>query len=271
MKEKKKNQMIFGYKLNADKKYSKLLKKIIEISFLIIVLLALVLQIISVNLISNNMYYLMLTLAWLFIYILAKYIYINKFYFFPTIYFYVLAIFTFLANILGEIYNFYEVFPWWDNALHLVSGVLIGFVVIVIFDYYHTKLYIRKNLYKDALFTIVIASAASLSIAVVWELFEFSFDMYFNTNMQDGIMIDQLTSINDLSPYILKSGRFMDKALIDTMFDQFLAVCGATLSAIINYFIFERNRTNNFYQNHIELENLSKEELIDVIHNLNYK
>lgn len=265
------SEMIFGHRLNQDTKYSALLKRIIEGGFLITIAASIISILFSEELFSKNLLNFILTLVLLTIYIVTKRIYSNKFSYIPTIYYYGAMMFGFLAYVLGEVYNFYELFPWWDNLLHFSSGILIGFVVIIIVDYYQTKFYIRKNLWQDAVFTILIASAASISIAVFWEFFEYTWDFFFGGNMQDGFIWGANLTMAEVQSHILPSGRFMDKALQDTLFDQFLATCGAAISATINYYIFTWNKRNDLYENHVEFDKLSdlpKEELIRMIEEL---
>lgn len=265
------SEMIFGHRLNQDTKYSALLKRIIEGGFLITIAASIISILFSEELFSKNLLNFILTLVLLTIYIVTKRIYSNKFSYIPTIYYYGAMMFGFLAYVLGEVYNFYELFPWWDNLLHFSSGILIGFVVIIIVDYYQTKFYVRKNLWQDAVFTILIASAASISIAVFWEFFEYTWDFFFGGNMQDGFIWGANLTMAEVQSHILPSGRFMDKALQDTLFDQFLATCGAAISATINYYIFTWNKRNDLYENHVEFDKLSdlpKEELIRMIEEL---
>ncbi len=272
-KNKKMSETIFGHRLNQDTKYSALLKRIIEVGFIVTIIASILSIVFSEDLFSQNLLNFILTLVLLSIYVITKHIYSNRFSYIPTIYYYGAMMFGFLAYVLGEVYDFYELFPWWDNVLHFSSGVLIGFVVIIIVDYYQTKFYVRKNLWADAVFTIVLASAASISIAVFWEFFEYSFDFFMGGNMQDGFIWGSNLTLAEVQSHILPSGRFMDKALQDTLFDQFLATCGAVLSASINYFIFTWNRKNNVYDEHIEFEKLNelpKDELIRIIEELSH-
>lgn len=273
-KNKKMSETIFGHRLNQDTKYSALLKRIIEVGFIVTIIASILSIVFSEDLFSQNLLNFILTLVLLSIYVITKHIYSNRFSYIPTIYYYGAMMFGFLAYVLGEVYDFYELFPWWDNVLHFSSGVLIGFVVIIIVDYYQTKFYVRKNLWADAVFTIVLASAASISIAVFWEFFEYSFDFFMGGNMQDGFIWGSDLTLAEVQSHILPSGRFMDKALQDTLFDQFLATCGAVLSASINYFIFTWNRKNNVYDEHIEFEKLNelpKDELIRIIEELSHE
>ncbi|WOO87342.1 hypothetical protein RZE82_09525 [Mollicutes bacterium LVI A0039] len=264
-------ETIFGHRLNQDTKYSNLLKRIIEVGFIITIIASLVSIFFQKELFARNILNFILTLILLAIYVVTKHLYKKKFNHIPTIYYYGAMMFGFLSYVLGEVYDFYELFPWWDNVLHFSSGVLIGSAVIIVVDYYLSKLYIRKNIWQDAVFTIIIASAASISIAVFWEFFEYSYDFYFGGNMQDGFIWGPDLTLAEVQSHILPSGRFMDKALQDTLFDQFLATTGAILSATINYYIFAWNRKNKVYDEHIEFDKLAempKDDLVKIIKEL---
>lgn len=265
-------EMLFGHRLNEDTKVSSILRKLIFVGFGITIASSIIAMIINHTMFSKSLFNLFLAIFLLILFIFTEYIYKSKFSHIPTIYYYGAMFFAFLANVLGEIYNFYELFPWWDNALHFSSGILIGFAVIIIVDYYQTKLYIRRNLYQDAIFTIVIATAASISIAVFWEFFEFLVDYYLGGNMQDGFIWGANLTMTEVQSHILPSGRFLDKALMDTLFDQFLATIGAIISATLNLYIFNYNRKRDAYNEYSEmerLESLSKEDLIHIIEQLN--
>ena len=52
---------------------------------------------------------------------------------FPSMMESIIYIFTFAAEILGEINNFYEIIPFWDTMLHAINGFIcagLGFVMI---------------------------------------------------------------------------------------------------------------------------------------------
>ncbi len=265
-------EMLFGHKLHQDEKISSILRLLILIGFAITIGTTIISLFFHHSLVNKSLLNLLLAITLLAVFIFTEYIYKNKFSHIPTIYYYGAMFFAFLANVLGEIYNFYELFPWWDNALHFTSGILIGFTVIIIVDYYQSKLYIRRSLYKDAIFTIVIATAASISIAVFWEFFEFLVDYYLGGNMQDGFMWGSEVMMSEVTAHVLPSGRFLDKALVDTSFDQLLATLGAILSATINLYVFNYNRKRNAYKQYSnidDLQSLSKEDLINIIEQLN--
>ncbi len=116
------------------------------------------------------------------------------------------AVFVFATIFLGEAFDFYNRFWWWDIALHAGSAVgfgLIGFLfVFMLFE---------GDLYAAPAWAIAFMSFCfGLSIGAMWEIFEFAMDQIFGLNMQ-------------------KSG------LIDTMWELILDTLGAGLGATAGF------------------------------------
>ncbi len=107
---------------------------------------------------------------------------------------------------LGEVFDFYERFWWWDIAMHGGSAVgfgLIGFVLVFMM--------FQGDRFAAPHFAIAFfAFCFAVMIGVVWEVFEFSMDQLFGLNMQ-------------------KSG------LVDTMGDLIVDMIGAGLGAAAGY------------------------------------
>lgn len=117
-----------------------------------------------------------------------------------------IVIFVFATIFLGEAFDFYNRFWWWDIALHGGSAVgfgLIGFLfVFMLFE---------GNLYVAPAWAVGFMSFCfALTIGAVWEIFEFAMDQIFGLNMQ-------------------KSG------LIDTMWDLILDTIGAATGAFTGF------------------------------------
>lgn len=116
-------------------------------------------------------------------------------------------LFTGAALILGEAYDFYDRFWWWDIAMHGAGAVgvgLIGFVLI--FMMFQGDKYAAPP-YAVAFFAFCFA----LAVGAFWEIFEFTMDSLFGLNMQ-------------------KSG------LLDTMGDLIVDVIGALVGAGAGWF-----------------------------------
>ncbi len=124
----------------------------------------------------------------------------------PVRFFAGVVLFVFGTIYLGEAFDFYEKYWWWDVLLHGGSAMgfgLIGFIfVFILFE---------GDRYAAPPWALsFMAFAIAVSIGVMWEIFEFAMDQTFGLNMQ-------------------KSG------LIDTMWDLIVDVIGAFVGAWAGY------------------------------------
>lgn len=118
-----------------------------------------------------------------------------------------IALFLFGTLFLGEVFDFYEKYWWWDIGLHSGSAIgfgLIGFVLI--FMLFEGDRYAAPP-YAIALLSFCFA----LAMGGMWEVFEYLMDVTFGMNMQ-------------------KSG------LDDTMGDMMVNMAGASIGALGGYF-----------------------------------
>lgn len=107
---------------------------------------------------------------------------------------------------LGEVYDFYERFWWWDILLHGGSAVgfgLIGFVLVFM-------MFQGDRFAAPPAAIAFFAFCFALAIGAAWEVFEFTMDQLFGLKMQ-------------------KSG------LMDTMGDLIVDMFGAMLGAGAGY------------------------------------
>ncbi|MFN3188416.1 MAG: hypothetical protein ACK42D_02640 [Candidatus Paceibacteria bacterium] len=109
--------------------------------------------------------------------------------------------------ILGELADFYDMFWWWDLALHTVAGVgitLIGFISLL-------AIFRQSDLRAAPFFTAALAVSISLAAAVVWEIYEFLIDTFFPT------------------------GSLMQPSNHDTMTDLIVATLGSLVVGLSGY------------------------------------
>lgn len=124
----------------------------------------------------------------------------------PPTFIAVVVIFVVATLFLGEVFDFYERFWWWDIAMHGTSAVafgLIGFVLV--FMMFQGDRFAAPHLQLSFL-----AFCFAMTIGTVWEIFEFAMDQIFGFNMQ-------------------KSG------LQDTMGDLIINTVGALIGATAGY------------------------------------
>lgn len=81
---------------------------------------------------------------------------------------------------LGEVFDFYERFWWWDIAMHASSAVgfgLVGFVLVFI-------MFQGDRFAAPPIAMAFFAFCFAMTIGAVWEIFEFGMDQMFGMNMQ---------------------------------------------------------------------------------------
>jgi len=166
-------------------------------------------------------------------------------------------LFIFSAEILGEIQNFYGVFPHWDTILHTINGFLsaaIGFSLVDILNN-STKITFKLSPF----FVVVVAFCFSMTVGVCWEIFEFSGDQFLNMDMQKDRIINKISSVelnkekknipiiidninkidihysdNSKNKTITVKG-YIDIGIIDTMKDLIVNLIGALIFSIYGY------------------------------------
>ena len=173
----------------------------------------------------------------------------------------IILLFIFSAEILGEIQEYYLLFPFWDTMLHTINGFLaaaVGFSMVLLLND-------NENLTFDLspFFLALVAFCFSMTIGVLWEFFEFGMDWVFGLDMQKDtivhdistVMLDptggnKITAIRGITDVIVVAGGkeiplglggYLDIGLLDTMKDLFVNFIGAFVFSIIGYF-YVKNR-----------------------------
>jgi len=164
----------------------------------------------------------------------------------------IILCFIFAAEILGEVNAFYVLIPGWDAMLHTINGFLaaaVGFSMVMILND-------NKKLTFDLspFFLAMVAFCFSMTIGVLWEIFEFFMDMVFHFDMQKdvvvhgiySVMLDPTNSNTVISmPGIrevtvngqdLGLGGYLDIGIIDTMKDLIVNFIGAAVFSAIGFF-----------------------------------
>lgn len=114
-----------------------------------------------------------------------------------------IALFVLATLYLGEVYDFYDRFWWWDLALHFGSAMgfgILGFLLIFML--------FQGDRYAAPPWAVgVLSFCLAMTAGVLWEIFEYAMDTLFGFNM-------------------MKSG------LPDTMGDFIVNTLGAALAAL---------------------------------------
>jgi uncharacterized membrane protein YjdF len=125
----------------------------------------------------------------------------------PASFFGGIVLFTFATIFLGEAFDFYNRFWWWDVALH--SGAAMGFGLLGVL--FVLMLFEGDRYAAPPWAMAFFAFCFAMTIGALWEIFEFAMDVNFGLNMQ-------------------KSG------LTDTMWDLIVDAGGAALGALAGFF-----------------------------------
>ena len=174
----------------------------------------------------------------------------------------IILIFIFCAEILGELGSYYTRVPMWDTVLHTVNGFLCAAVGFSLVDLINRNERFKFQL--SPLFLAIVAFCFSMTIGVLWEMFEFSADMLLKTDMQKDFVVHTISSvtldpnnannaviisgINDVSVNgkSLGLGGYLDIGLIDTMKDLIVNFVGAAVFSIIGFFYIKSRGKNKF-------------------------
>lgn len=129
-------------------------------------------------------------------------------------------VFLYGAIFLGEIQNFYNIIPFWDDILHGFSSLmtgLFGFMSVEILNRVS-----KKKIQLSPFFIALFAFCFSVTIGAVWEIYEFLADGILGLNMQK---------------FITETGLVLKghEAISDTMKDIIVDCIGALTATVIGY------------------------------------
>lgn len=170
--------------------------------------------------------------------------------------------FIFAAEILGEIASYYIRYPFWDSALHTTTGFLAAAVGFSLVDILNSNERIKFDV--SPLFMAVVAFCFSMTIAVIWEFFEFAMDYFVGTDMQKDTVIhtintvaldatrsNKVVSIKNIGSVVVNGedlglGGYLDIGLYDTIKDMAVNFVGALVFSIIGFFYVKNKGKGNF-------------------------
>lgn len=134
----------------------------------------------------------------------------------------IILMFVAAAVLLGEALDMYDKLWWWDDMLHGLSGLIFGLVGLFIMFALNQRTDIRVNAAFVAVFVICFA----LAMGVLWEIYEFALDVFFQTTMQQWNMGSQA---------IVMGKEYQGMGLRDTMSDLILATIGALVAGAVSF------------------------------------
>ena len=168
-------------------------------------------------------------------------------------------LFVFCAGVLGEIGDFYERFPAWDSILHAANGFLFAGFGFCLFSLFEKKRKVRTL--PSPAYQSFTAFCFSMTVGVLWEIFEFCADFFLHTDMQKDSFRTEIHSVllpaekgmfhaenltkveiwtADGAGFVLPA--YLDVGLADTMKDLAVNLWGALAFCLIGYFYLKRRR-----------------------------
>jgi hypothetical protein len=139
----------------------------------------------------------------------------------------------FLSARLGLYYHLF----WWDDFLHTLSGVIIGFLGFIVMY----KINEKYSMDISPLLVAVFAFTFAVTMGVLWEIFEFSMDIMFGTDMQKW----------NLPTTVWILGRsYQGSGLRDTMSDLIVDSLGALITSVICYFLYKNEKKKTLAMMH---------------------
>ncbi len=168
----------------------------------------------------------------------------------------IILLFIFSAEILGEIQEYYLIFPFWDTMLHTINGFLMAAIGIAMVDILNRSRRFKVRL--SPVFVAVVAFCFSMTIGVLWEFFEYGMDTFFNMDMQKDTWVSVVNTVS-LNPEgknspvsipiesVVVNGQewpgYLDIGIHDTMKDLFVNFIGAVVFSLIGMiYIMGRGR-----------------------------
>lgn len=166
------------------------------------------------------------------------------------------ALVLFLASgglIVGPSYNFYINVPYYDDLLHITSGLI--FAVI---GYAISNRMLSGKVESPFWYNVAFGLFFSLSVAVIWEMIEWIGTTAFHLDMQEDLIVDNFHSyllagtheyvvdIDNIVKTVIYYGDnqtlvidgYLDLGLFDTLNDMLCCIIGA----VVFFAIFTINK-----------------------------
>lgn len=99
--------------------------------------------------------------------------------------------FLFLSMFSGEVLGMYSRFYPWDDIMHFISGLFVGIGAVL----WLTSVIDRTKLAVSSWLIAVCVFCLGATMAVVWEVVEFSSDRLFGTFTQRNDLFDTMTDL----------------------------------------------------------------------------
>lgn len=200
---------------------------------------------------------------------------------FPSTLEIIMLLFIFAAEILGEIREFYILFPFWDSMLHTLNGFLAAAIGFSLVDLLNRSERAKFDL--SPVFMAAVAFCFSMTIGVIWEFFEFGIDKFLGFDMQKDTVVHHIASvmldpaggnvvhtISGIQDVVIDGeslglGGYLDIGLIDTMKDLFVNFVGAVIFSVIGFFYVKNRGKGKLARRFIPRRKKAEQDYLNVV------
>lgn len=200
---------------------------------------------------------------------------------FPSTLEIIMLLFIFAAEILGEIREFYIIYPLWDTMLHTLNGFLAAAIGFSLVDLLNRSEKAKFDL--SPAFMAVVAFCFSMTIGVIWEFFEFGMDQFLGFDMQKDTIVHHITSvmldpaggnavhtISGIRDVVINGeslglGGYLDIGLMDTMKDMFVNFVGAVIFSVVGFFYVKNRGKGKLARRFIPRRKKKEYDYLDVV------
>lgn len=174
----------------------------------------------------------------------------------------IILLMVFAAWVLGEAGDFYIHIPWWDTMLHTMNGFLCAAIGFALFDVLNQ--HPASKLQVNPAYLALMAFCFSMTVGVLWEIFEFGMDYFFRLDMQKDTVLTVISSVEldlsgknevitlaDISTVAVNGrelgiGGYLDIGLYDTMEDLIVNFIGAVVCSFSGLIYVKKRKFNKF-------------------------
>jgi hypothetical protein len=141
----------------------------------------------------------------------------------------IIVLFIYAGLFLSARFELYYKYFWWDDLLHTLSGIIIGFIGFIVIY----KINYKYSMDISPLLVAIFSFTFAVTLGVIWEILEFSGDVFMGTAHQKWDLPDT---------EILMGKPYQGSGLRDTMSDLIVDSIGAFITSIITYYMY-KNKT----------------------------
>ena len=141
----------------------------------------------------------------------------------------IIVLFIYAGIFLSSQFNLYYKYWWWDDLLHILSGVIMGFLGFMVIY----KINYRYNMNISPLLVAIFSFTFAVTMGVIWEILEFFCDALMGSAHQKWDLPDT---------EILMGKPFQGSGLRDTMSDLIVDSIGALITSLITYNMYKNQK-----------------------------